>query len=146
MQNFCSELVAGNLLPYYKSEPIPIEVSTASIVYFGTFKTLTSHPDSRFNTVMTRHKFCLHILQSKGDVRVVVGKTFDDIVLNSSQDVLLEVSLTLSLPYSYILLFIFSFFTFKCIAHSLDVFHTLHLSSCHCALLVVSEYKYIICV
>jgi len=52
LENFCSELVAGNLLPYYKSEPIPIE--------------------------------------SKGDVRVVVGKTFDDIVLNSSQDVLLE--------------------------------------------------------
>lgn len=52
LENFCSELVAGNILPYYKSEPIPIE--------------------------------------SKGDVRVVVGKNFDDIVLNSSQDVLLE--------------------------------------------------------
>lgn len=52
LENFCLKLVAGNLLPYYKSEPIPIEI--------------------------------------KGDVRVVVGKNFDDIVLNSSQDVLLE--------------------------------------------------------
>jgi len=25
LENFCSELVGGNLLPYYKSEPISVE-------------------------------------------------------------------------------------------------------------------------
>uniref|UniRef100_A0A0D6R390 protein disulfide-isomerase n=1 Tax=Araucaria cunninghamii TaxID=56994 RepID=A0A0D6R390_ARACU len=54
LEDFCSKLVTGNLVPYYKSEPIPAE--------------------------------------NKGDVRVVVGKTFGDIVLKSSEDVLLEVT------------------------------------------------------
>ncbi|GLJ30324.1 hypothetical protein SUGI_0599850 [Cryptomeria japonica] len=53
LEDFCSKLYAGNLLPYYKSEPIPTE--------------------------------------NKGDVQDVVGKTFDDIILKSSEDVLLEV-------------------------------------------------------
>lgn len=53
LEDFCSKLYAGNLSPYYKSEPIPTE--------------------------------------NKGDVQDVVGKTFDDIVLKSSEDVLLEV-------------------------------------------------------
>eukprot|EP01018_Ginkgo_biloba_P002217 Gb_19724 [translate_table: standard] len=52
LEDFCSQLLTGNLLPYYKSEPIPVE--------------------------------------NKGDVQTVVGKTFDDIVINSSADVLLE--------------------------------------------------------
>ncbi|KAH9300939.1 hypothetical protein KI387_012522, partial [Taxus chinensis] len=53
LEDFCSKLFARNLLPHYKSEPIPAE--------------------------------------NKGDVRAVVGKTFDDIVLKSSEDILLEV-------------------------------------------------------
>ncbi|CAK7356699.1 unnamed protein product [Dovyalis caffra] len=64
IQEFCSRLLHGSLSPYFKSQPVPDNVSSLTL-----FK----------------------LVEKEKIVQIVVGKTFDDLVLSSPKNVLLEV-------------------------------------------------------
>jgi protein disulfide-isomerase A1 len=68
------------LTPFYKSDPVPETVSLENYLISPFFTQYTS-----FDTV-----HCVPI-QNDGYVKIVVGKNLDQIVLDESKDVLLEV-------------------------------------------------------
>lgn len=73
--------MTGARHPYYKSRPIPLEVSNQ----IGEDHTLI---------LGFYNLFCC--LQEKDGVQTVVGKNFESVVFDDSKDVFLEVSLSLS--------------------------------------------------
>ena len=80
-QEFASAFIDGKLKEFFKSQPIP-ETVRHSRSY--------THTSAMFWCLNgSRHMVCL---QNDGAVKVVVGKNFDDIVLDESRDVLLEVN------------------------------------------------------
>lgn len=78
MQRFAEDFLEEKLTPFYKSEPVPESVS------------LYNYMMGSFSTYCTIMRFCVPI-QNEGDVKIVVGKNLDQIVLDESKDALLEV-------------------------------------------------------
>ncbi|KAF7135825.1 hypothetical protein RHSIM_Rhsim08G0222800 [Rhododendron simsii] len=62
IEEFCSGVLHGTLAPFYKSQPIPDNVSFAN------------NPS-----------------QTEGSIQTIVGKTFDELILSSPQNTFLEV-------------------------------------------------------
>ena len=77
-QAFGNDFLEEKLKPFLKSDPVPESVS-----YFVV------HPCSVGQIFRVWH--LLTWWQNDGDVKIVVGNNFDEIVLDESKDVLLEV-------------------------------------------------------
>ena len=76
MTNF----LEGKLQAFYKSEPLP---ETVSFLCIGAVIDVW--------TILVWIITAIALLQNEDDVKVVVANSFDDIVLDESKDVLLEV-------------------------------------------------------
>ncbi|CAH8336017.1 unnamed protein product [Eruca vesicaria subsp. sativa] len=71
------DFLADKLKPFYKSDPVPENVSLTTSV--------TCH------IILISHTSLYNQTQNDGDVKIIVGNNFDEIVLDESKDVLLEI-------------------------------------------------------
>ncbi|CAH2064091.1 unnamed protein product [Thlaspi arvense] len=82
IKTLAEDFLADKLKPFYKSDPVPENVSLPTFQH--------THTSDNPTLIILTHEL-LNETQDDGDVKIIVGNNFDEIVLDESKDVLLEI-------------------------------------------------------